>query len=661
MKGFASVFIHLVFVTVALAQSEQRSTAQKPVAAEAARMAQMQANAAFGPGGLRIQIQDWSKLDHTVVDTCANRGAEQGFANWSLLTGRWGTGAFVLLDTPTPVPPETTTSRFAITPIPGWDAPVGFDPWVGTSTPQIPTVFSPGAQTFRLGNHRDNFEAEAMYQTFTVTTANADYSLDYAVALENPAGHGANGEYQPFVGIYFLDAATGLPLLDTSGHPVALERVADVNDTFFHNKTITDPNHNRPEILLWREVSCAHFDLSRFIGKNVTVMYVTADCGGGAHFGYAYFDGKCGPPDPPALTVSAAGFCPTGGSPVTATASSTVGVLTNTWTIVQTDSNGASPVTSTMAAQTFNGPMGGPRNLSSLYAAQGKQFECGKYYRVTLNITTECGTNSASRVVFINCPPVPVIAGPLDTCSNGTYCIQPRHGITHSWTVQGGTPSSTTGTCINVTWGPTGPYSITVTATNPTGCSISKKIEVAPCNCCRDTRLTTGQATLSGGAGGIYTFNAPLTLTGFGPVTQVTASVVSASVTPTASGCGTGGPVNATIPSGATVAPFNGPLLNAIPGTEIGWSASTPVTINGTTLPFQIQFAPPAPSPCADILSFCIRYTFTGPSCPGTGGCRTCSFVVCHRVIRSCDAIIWPDRLPTLTDTLELQIVPQLE
>lgn len=149
MRCLAAVFLQWMLVTAVFAQSQQRPAVQQPVAAEAKRMALMQANAAPGAGGLRIQIKDWSKLDHTVVDTCANRGAEQGFATWSLLTGRWDTGggAFVLLDTPTPVPPETTTSRFAITPIAGWDSPAGFDPWVGTSTPQIPVVFSPGAQT----------------------------------------------------------------------------------------------------------------------------------------------------------------------------------------------------------------------------------------------------------------------------------------------------------------------------------------------------------------------------------------------------------------------------------------------------------------------------------------------------------------------------------
>lgn len=161
MRGFAAFSLPWMFVAVVFAQSHQQWAAPKPIAAEAERMMLMQANAASGSNGLRIQIGDWSKLNHTVVDTCANRGAEQGFATWSLLTGRWGTGPFVLLDTPAAVPPQTTTSRFAITPISGWDNPAGFDRWVGTSTPQVPVVFPPGSHTFRLGNHKDSFEAVA--------------------------------------------------------------------------------------------------------------------------------------------------------------------------------------------------------------------------------------------------------------------------------------------------------------------------------------------------------------------------------------------------------------------------------------------------------------------------------------------------------------------
>lgn len=492
-----------------------------------------------------------------------------------------------------------------------------------------------------------------MYQTFTVTPANADFAVDYAVVLENPSGHTA--QEQPFVGIYFFDVTAGYP-----GKLIAFrERVADATDSFYHKKKIVDPNHPpsppfENEVLVWREISCLRFDLTPNIGSNVMVMYVTADCAQGAHFGYAYFDGKCGPPDPPALNVDASKFCPTGGSPVTAAASSTVGVLTNTWTIVQTDSSGANANAPTLVTQTFNGAIQSPQDLTALYGAGGQKFECGKYYRVTLTITTECGTNSASRVVFISCPPEPVISGPVDVCTNGTYCVKPQHGIIPTWSVQGGTPSSTTGNCISVTWGSTGPYSITVTATSPTGCKITKKIDIKPCDCCKDTKLKTGQASLTGGTNGLYSLSEPLTLSGLGPVTQVTATIVSATITPNSPGCGTAGPVAATIASGSAVSPFNGPLLNAVPGTEISWTSNAAVNISGQSFPFQIQLPAPPPAPCADILSFCVRYTFTGFCGPGQAGCRSCSFVVCHRVIRSCDSIIWPDSLiTTLTSQLQ--------
>jgi len=41
----------------------------------------------------------------------------------------------------------------------------------------------------------------------------------------------------------------------------------------------------------WR---CAQIDLSSQVGKQVTVEFVTADCGFGGHCGYAYIDSFCG-------------------------------------------------------------------------------------------------------------------------------------------------------------------------------------------------------------------------------------------------------------------------------------------------------------------------------------------------------------------------------
>jgi hypothetical protein len=664
MKHSSLFLLFLSIATVISAQSQQSTIPEEArregiTREELPAWQALRAAGTFAPASANAPqhaiVVDFTKLDLTPVDTCANRDAEQNdFSTWKLLEGTFSGSNTVTLNTPATSPPPSTTARFALTPIPNWQSPVGFDPTVGTRTPQVPVVLD-GTHSFRLGNAVNGKGAEAMYQTFIVTPANASFVVKYAVVLQNPPQHPA--DIQPFAGIFFYDVSNpNAPQLITF-----MERVADSSDSFFHSCDHFPPNDPRycggQSQFVWREVSCFRADLTPAMGHPVMAMYVTADCGAGAHYGYAYFDGTCGPPPAPTLNVSTAGFCPSGGQPVTATASSTVGVVSHGWTIVETDSNGANPVGSTLVTQNVIGPIVSPQNLSSLYAAQGKKFECGKYYRVTLNLTTECGTNSASKIIFINCPPEPVIAGPPDVCGDGTYCVKPQHGIIHTWTVQGGAPSSATGNCIKITWGSTGPYSITVTATNPAGCKVSKTISVLPCNCCKDTRLTTGRPSLTGGAGGLYMLSEPLTLIGFGPVTQVSAAVISASITPSAPGCGTSGNVAATIPSGSAVNPFNGPLLNAIPGTEIAWTSGTAVNINGQSFPFQIQLPAPPPAPCADVLKFCVRYTFTGFCGAGQTGCRSCSFVVCHRVIRSCDSIIWPDSLITsLTSQLQQEI-----
>jgi hypothetical protein len=77
-------------------------------------------------------------------------------------------------------------------------------------------------------------------------------------------------------------------------------------------------------------------------------------------------------------------------------------------------------------------------------------------------------------------PPKPTIAGP--TCAQpGQYCVRQAQGVSYSWSVTGGTPSTGSGSCMNITWGSTAPKSITVTATNAAGCTSSTTLVLNEC------------------------------------------------------------------------------------------------------------------------------------------------------------------------------------
>jgi hypothetical protein len=575
---------------------------------------------------------DWPTITiPPAEDSCPNRGFEaNNFGTWHALAGSRlnSSGVLMLGASPHVCTNLTTTSRHCIVPGTTW-APTPFN-----SPPGVPPLINlpfpnGGARSARIGNPTTGAQGEALYQVFDVTPATADLVYRYAVVLQDP-GHVASA--QPFYGVYVYDVTTSNP----SPPLVAFkQRVASATDPFFNSQFGTQ----------WRQVSCDRIDLTPWLNRRVMVVYASADCAYGGHYGYSYIDGKCGSPDPPKLTIKRT-FCQ--GETVLATGSTTDPATSHTWTVVETDAGGLNPVAATQATETFNGPLPTtPRDLTAWYAGKGQQFVCGRHYKVTLTVTTECQTNqSVSQVILISCPPGPVISGPIDTCSNGRYCVQPRRGETYSWSVTNGTPATASGSCINVTWGPNGPYTITVTATNILGCKSTTKITIQPCRCCREVRLTNpSPPRITGGSNGLVTFSAPISLVNFSPVTTVTATLISATTSPSSSACGAAGPVLATIPSGSTVSGWSGPLLNGIPTSEISWTHGG-ATITNLAFPFQIQF-PPAPAPpCSEIIRFCVKWTFTGPVGPAGTICRTCSFTRCYAIKRSGNVVTWLSDAP---------------
>ncbi len=193
---------------------------------------------------------------------CSNVDFESGtFAGW---TGY--TGDCCPINTNTP---GLVAGRHTIMSGPG------VDPWV----PSIPVV-SPfgGTYSVRLGNDGVGYQAERLTFTFAVTSANPNFTYQYAVILQDPSHSSSdqprfqvniknqNGQTIP-CGFYNVVAGAGIPgFQSTSGGS-----------------------------LIYKEWSLVAVDLSNYIGQNITVEFQTGDCGQGGHFGYAYIDASCNP------------------------------------------------------------------------------------------------------------------------------------------------------------------------------------------------------------------------------------------------------------------------------------------------------------------------------------------------------------------------------
>lgn len=166
----------------------------------------------------------------------------------------------------------------------------GNDPSVGALLQQLPP--SGGSSAARIGNNRVHWGEELLAKSFTVTPADAIVNFSYALVLQNPSGHGP--AIQPAFSVIVRDAA-GNDITSGAGGRVHLstginpnEMVADATQPFFTPYPTSNPT------TVYKDWSCAQINLADLVGQNVTVEFITHDCGAGGHYGYAYIDDFCG-------------------------------------------------------------------------------------------------------------------------------------------------------------------------------------------------------------------------------------------------------------------------------------------------------------------------------------------------------------------------------
>lgn len=169
----------------------------------------------------------------------------------------------------------------------------GNDPIAGISV--VPS--NGGNQSLRLGNAINGNGTELIAKTITVDANENILGFYYAVVLQDP-GH--SHDDQPAFSVRAYDCSTGKELPNVcdlgNGSNIA---VADANNPFFQSKIYGGEN------LVWRDWSRVQINLSKYIGKNVIIVFNVKDCNLGGHFGYAYLDNlfssNCLPPPEPGV------------------------------------------------------------------------------------------------------------------------------------------------------------------------------------------------------------------------------------------------------------------------------------------------------------------------------------------------------------------------
>jgi hypothetical protein len=177
----------------------------------------------------------------------------------------------------------------------------GFDDWLSTSTPayNIPVVPpASGNYSLRLGNRGQYCAADAVAKTFTVTSANAILHFKYFFITQqfHQAAAGTEDTYSTFFLARAFDASTGAILKykverGVTGN-VFLTPTMHKTTNYFDNSVPALPMANNET--LFRDWTCVTWDLTDFIGKDVTLEFINSDCGAGGHKSVTYLDDICG-------------------------------------------------------------------------------------------------------------------------------------------------------------------------------------------------------------------------------------------------------------------------------------------------------------------------------------------------------------------------------
>ena len=155
----------------------------------------------------------------------------------------------------------------------------GTDPNTGGALQLLPEGES---QVIRLGNQQVGAEAEALVYRFTVDIDNAVLLLKFAVVLEDP-GHDIMG--QPRFTVLVTDSDGNLTE-ECAEYDVRASGDIPGFQTYQGNRWLA---------VRWRDWTNVGIDLSRYIGQEVQVQFITYDCKYSGHFGYAYFTASCMP------------------------------------------------------------------------------------------------------------------------------------------------------------------------------------------------------------------------------------------------------------------------------------------------------------------------------------------------------------------------------
>lgn len=326
------------------------------------------------------------------------------------------------------------------------------------------TIPNEGNYCIRVGNNKVGGEAEAVRYTFVVTEQNKYFKLRYALVLQD----GGHQKGNPLAFFYFVKGAKLKPITLDIGiiNQTMTTKIANVNDPFF-----TQASNG----IAYKKWECLEFDLSSYVGQQVSLVAGVRDCTESAHFGYMYLDGLC--TEWPAVasgSLEGTTFCLE--QDIILNGSQSTGE-DSYWIEVAEINQSYAYVPGGLLVQSdwFLGQEAPSSfNVTSFLASKGVSLECGKKYKVKLVVANRCTAWNEVNLVFdIVCPQIDAGTGATQCCFGEGVAMdypigsQAITGNTYSWT---SIPAGYSSSSANASVTPTGNIAYIVQMTQPNGC-----------------------------------------------------------------------------------------------------------------------------------------------------------------------------------------------
>lgn len=248
---------------------------------------------------------------------CTNMGFESGdFSGWNgSIQTRRASGSN---EDPIPGPLLSGFRQHCVM------TPTMRDPYIAN----LPVVPPGKMRSVRLGNAVAGGHVAKMWQTFQVDSTNMVFTYRYAVVLENPLNDNNGHEKlnSPHFEVVMLDqnedtikcaeysviVASNLPsythVCASGDSPSQMGNYGCPNGAVGADGSIMNPNPvpvsnpdrngscgdpNRNSDLYYRNWTAVSVVLDNYLGQNVTVYFIAADCVPSGHLGYAYVQAEC--------------------------------------------------------------------------------------------------------------------------------------------------------------------------------------------------------------------------------------------------------------------------------------------------------------------------------------------------------------------------------